>query len=81
MLSILIAAVPHAPAAAFTLNFGGTTGSGGVTNQGTFSSFGNTTFTTTTIDFNSVSLSGGSFSQGIATYTGVTSISTNLSAS
>jgi fibronectin-binding autotransporter adhesin len=80
ILSLLMAAVPNAPAFAFSLNFGGTTGPGGVTNQGTFSSVGaNTTFTTTTIDFNSVSLSGGSFSQGIATYTGVTSISTNLS--
>jgi hypothetical protein len=70
VLSLLIAAAPNAPACAFTVSFGGTSGPGGVTNQGTFSSFGNTTFTTTTIDFNSATLpGGGSFSSGLATYT------------
>jgi fibronectin-binding autotransporter adhesin len=81
ILSLVMVAAPNAPASAFTLNFGGTTGPGGVTNQGTFSSVANTTFTTTTINFNSVVLSGGSFTNGFATYTGVTSISTNLSPS
>lgn len=72
MLSLLMAAVPNAPACAFTLSFGGTTGPGGVTNQGTFSNVANTSFTTTTIDFNSVALSSGSFTSGIATYSTTT---------